>query len=144
MAFFNEEFLADKLQQRVGEILTDHDLQEEAAECSQAESIESLNDRFGWEAVCRCLMDRFRDDSQEDHWRVLMAVFWEAVLDGRELPADELIAWLYHRFDPHGQAEDNLVWSITSKLKGVGYLSKYNPLSDPGVLQHLQRIECLE
>jgi hypothetical protein len=56
------------------------------------------------------------------------------------LPANELIAWLYHRFDPDGQTEDNEVWSITSKLKGVGYLSEYQPLCDPGVLRYLRTI----
>jgi hypothetical protein len=71
-------------------------------------------------------------------------VFWGAVLDWREVPADELIAWLYHRFDPEGRAEDNDVWSIASKLKGVGYLSDYKPLRDPGVLRHLNAIRGRE
>jgi hypothetical protein len=67
-------------------------------------------------------------------------VFWGAALDRRELPADELIAWLYHRFDPDGRAEDNEVWSIASKLRGVAYLSEYYPLQDPGVVRHLEAI----
>ena len=66
--------------------------------------------------------------------------FWGAVLDKRDLAADELIALLYHRFDPDGLAEDNEVWSIASKLKGVGYLSKFEPLRDPAVAEELQRI----
>jgi hypothetical protein len=35
---------------------------------------------------------------------------------------------------------DNLVWSIISKLKGVGYQSDYDPLQDPDVLREMKRL----
>jgi hypothetical protein len=56
------------------------------------------------------------------------------------MPIDRVIALLYFRFDPRGDAEDNLVWSITSKLKGVDYLSDYNPLTDAGVCAEMERL----
>jgi hypothetical protein len=129
-----------QVRQRISEILADHRLDDESSDLSKVEVIEGLIDEFGWEAIRDCMFDVLRDDLQEAHWRTAADVFWGAVLDRRELPADELIAWLYHRFDPKGLAEDNEVWSITSKLKGVGYLSEYQPLSDPGVLHYLRMI----
>ena len=63
-----------------------------------------------------------------------------AALDGRQIQINKLIALLHHRFDPRGDAEDNLVWSITCKLKNVGYLSDYEPLNDPGVKEELKAI----
>jgi hypothetical protein len=44
-----------------------------------------------------------------------------------EAPADEALRLVYADW-------------IASKLKGVGYLSGYNPLRDPDVLCHLRAI----
>jgi hypothetical protein len=129
-----------EVRQRIRESLADGRLDDEASELSKMEAIEALIGQFGWEPVRDCMMDVLRDDMQRHYWRHATHVFWGAVLDKRELPADELIALLYHRFDPEGRAEDNEVWSITCKLKGVGYLSEYKPLSDPAVMEHLRAI----
>jgi hypothetical protein len=129
-----------QVRQRVDEILADNRLDDESSEPSRAEVIEALIDEFGWEPIRECMLDILRDNHQEVNWRTAAHVFWGAVLDRRELPVDELIAWLYHRFDPEGQTEDNEVWSITSKLKGVDYLSNYEPLRDPGILHYLRAI----
>jgi hypothetical protein len=126
------------IRQRINEILADDRLNDESSDPTKAEAIEALIGPYGWEIVRECMLDILRDDSQGSHWRTVAHVIWGAVLDRRELLADEVIALLYHRFDPEGRAEDNDVWSITSKLKGVSYLSKYEPLRDPGVLRHLQ------
>jgi hypothetical protein len=68
-------------------------------------------------------------------------MFWSAVWDKRNIPADELIALLYYRFQTtEHEGLDNWVWSITSHLKGVGYLSEYEPLKDPGVLEHFRKL----
>jgi hypothetical protein len=128
------------VRQRIHEILADRRLDDEMSELTKAEAIEGLIAECGWQPVCDCMLEVLRDDEQRAHWRVAADLFWGATLDGRPLPADELIAWLYHRFDPKGDAEDNLVWSITSNLKRVGYLSGYQPLRDPDVLRHLRRI----
>jgi hypothetical protein len=130
-----------ELRQCICDILADDRLDDESSEPTKAEAIEALIGPYGWEPVRECMLDILRDDSQGSHWRTVAHVIWGAVLDRRELPTDEVIALLYYRFDPEGRAEDNDVWSITSKLKGVGYLSKYKPLRDPGVLRHLQAIQ---
>jgi len=127
------------VQKRVNEVLDCGDNDEEA-EIAKTEAIEALIAELGWKVISDCMFELLRDDSKARHWRVVTHVFWGAVLDRRSLPADELIAWLYHRFDPYGDAEDNEVWSITSKLKGKSYLSKYKPLEDPDVMKHLRAI----
>jgi hypothetical protein len=129
-----------EVRQRIWEILGDERLDREGSAQSKAEAIESLIRLFGWEPVREFMMEVLRDDHQEPHWRIAADVFWGAVLDKRRLAADELIALLYLRFGPDGRAEDNEVWSIASKLKGVGYLSKYEPLLDPAVAEELQKI----
>jgi hypothetical protein len=129
-----------EIQGRICEILADRRPDEESSELSKAEAIEALIVRHGWEAVRACMMDVLRDDNQAAHWPVAADFFWGAVLDRRELSADELIALLYYRFDPAGRDENNLVWSIASKLKGFGYLSDYDPLHDLSVMQHLRQI----
>ena len=125
---------------RIDAIFADERLNDESSEPTRAEAIEALIGEFGWEPVRDYMLDILRDDHRGRDWRAATHVFWGAVLDGRDLPADELIAWLYHRFDPEGRAEDNDAWSIASKLKGVGYLSDYHPLRDPAVLRHLAAI----
>jgi hypothetical protein len=128
------------IQQRVNDILADDRLNDESSDPTRAEAIEGLIPEFGWPAVQDCMFEILRDDNQQAHWRAAAHVFWGAILDRRKLPADELIAWLYHRFNPPGQPEDDDIWGITSKLKGVGYLSDYKPLQDPGVLRYLRAI----
>jgi hypothetical protein len=125
---------------RIDAILADDRLDDEASPQSKTEVIEALIGPLGWESVRECMMDVLRDDNQGQHWRTAANLFWGAVLDKRDLAVDELIALLYHRFDADGRAEDNEVWSIASKLKGVGYLSKYEPLRDPAVAEKLQSI----
>ena len=127
------------IEKRVKDILENGGPEEESPD-AKTELIEALIPHYGWDAVCQCMFDLLHDESQKVHWREVVHVFWGAVLDRRTVPADELIAWLYYRFDPHGDLEDNEVWSITSKLKGKSYLSKYKPLEDPGVVEHLRAI----
>jgi hypothetical protein len=131
--------MTTSIEQRVQDILESGGPDEESRD-DRTERIEALIPEYGWDAVGRCMFGLLRDESQKEHWREVVHVFWGAVLDRRTLPADELIAWLNYRFDPHGDAEENEVWSITSKLKGKRYLSKYKPLEDPDVLKHLRAI----
>jgi hypothetical protein len=125
--------LTRQLEQFLMDCETNEDVPEDA--------INVLVNRFGWESVQEGLFQVLEDNHQAIHWRTVAVVFWGAVLDGRQIQANKLVALLYHRFDPNGNAEDNLVWSITSKLKGVGYLSDCDPLNDPGVIEELKAIQ---
>lgn len=124
-------------------ILADDALDDESSDDSKCGRIEQLIGDVGWPTVRDSILALLADAArrQRDH-EVAAEVLWSAVLDGREMPADRVIALLYNRFDPCGNAEDNLVWSITSKLRGVDYLSEYKPLQDPGVQAELAAIRA--
>ena len=96
-----------EVSQRIADILADDRLDEEVSAQSKVEAIEALIGLFGWEPIREYMMNVLRDDNREQHWRTAADLFWGAVLDRRDLAPDELIALLYHRFDPDGRAEDN-------------------------------------
>lgn len=104
--------------------------------------IEALAREYGWAPVADEMFQLLEDNRQPAHWYTATVVLWFAVLDQVPLPADRVIALLYHRVDGTEHQWDNLVWSITSRLKGEEYLSDYNPLKDPGVLRELARLQA--
>ena len=125
----------------VEEILRNVSLDDsESDEPSRAEALEALGNHFSWNEVVDCLLATLQDDNRQHEWKTIALAFYEAVSNGRELPADRTIALLYHRFDPDGSSENNLVWSIVSKLKNVDYLSEYNPLADPAIIAELNQL----
>jgi hypothetical protein len=124
----------------VWKAVSDHPNQDTEAE-SPAERIEHLIPKYGWPAVCDLLLEILASERSPADYQTVAEVLWGAALDGRAMPADRVIALLYYRFDPQGDQEDNLVWSITAKLRGIGYLSKYRPLDDPGVRAELASIK---
>jgi hypothetical protein len=117
-------------------ILADVSLDDDAdpRDSSRARELEKLSLGFGWQPLEAEMLRLLASSPHEDHWQVAAAFFWSAVLDRRPADADRLIAHLCLRFS----SGDNLAWSITSKLKGVSYLSEYDPLQDPGVLDELE------
>ena len=121
-------------------ILADDSLDLEDAEESKCEKIEELIRHYGWKSIESCLLQVLEADSLRcKDWNTAAEVFWGAVLDERDLSADRVIALLYQRL-PGDEYSANLAWSIASKLKGVGYLSDYDPLADPGVQAELDRL----
>ncbi len=63
------------------------------------------------------------------------------VLDGRDTAADEVIALVYYHLPPDGDlGESNLARSIASKVRGLDYLSKYDPLEDLDVRRYLPTV----
>jgi hypothetical protein len=112
-----------------------------------AEHIEKLIDRVGWETVRDGVHQVLLEPSLRPHGYAATSVLWGAVLDKRPLDANYTIAVLYRHLrdsapePPESLASlENLVWSITSKLKDVGYLSDYEPLKDPAVQRELSRL----
>ena len=107
------------------------------------EDFEPLIDEVGWPAVCGQLLAILEDAHQsDDQWLAVAAVFWGAVLDHRPVPDNRLIALLYARLslDPHS-TENNLAWSMVVRLRGISYLSEYDPLTDPKVLAELATVQ---
>jgi len=109
---------------------------------NSVERIEGTIEDNGWDVVRACLLAILEDPGRPvAHWKVCAAVFWGAVLDERPVPVDRLIALLYVRLpnDEHS-GESNFAWSITAKLRGVSYLSEYDPLADPRIQRELSTI----
>ncbi len=124
---------------RIEAILANEELDREDAPSSKCEEIEKLIPELGWDAVLEIILEILRTDRCTDDWRTAAEVLWGAALDRRPMPVDLVIAHLCHRWPPD-EEEDNLAWSITAKLKKVGYLSEYEPLSDPAVCEQLVRL----
>src|SRR5262245_13758747 len=116
----------------------------DAGDFSQSEAIERLIPRFGWPGVRDALLGILTKQRSRADYQVAAEVIWGAVLDKRDMPADRVIALLCHRFDPRDEATENLIWSITSKLRGVDYLSTYDPRDDPRVQRELTGIRDVE
>lgn len=122
-------------------ILNDPSLDNDSEELSKAETIETLIDKHGWAEIQFCLLQILHDEPSHSYWRTVAEVIYGAVLDERDLPADKIIALLYYRLPSKASDEDeNLVWSITHKLKKVGYLSEYDPLNDPNVQREMANL----
>jgi hypothetical protein len=95
-----------------------------------------------WPLVCDYVLAVLADPQRSRAaWELAAAVVWGACCDDRPLPIDRTIALVYARLrtDPDS-SENNLAWSIASKLKRVSYLSEYDPLRDPNIVLELARI----
>jgi len=106
------------------------------------EQLQPLIDEFGWTAVCDGFFEAL-ESKETAIWRTAAAAIWGAALDKREMDAHRAIALVYFRLDPNKPGEeDNLAWSIACKLKGVGYLSTYDPRLDPPVKEQLEQLRA--
>jgi hypothetical protein len=125
----------------VGTILADDAQGDAPGDESKSERIERLIEAAGWDAVRDSILAILRADRRPQDDRTATEVLWGAALDRRPMPADRVIALLYHRLERLGGGaeglDENLAWSITSTLKCVGYLSDYDPLNDPAVQAEL-------
>jgi hypothetical protein len=101
--------------------------------------LEALIGQVGWPDVRDSIFAALEAEAVTI-WAPAAAALWCAVLDKRDLDADLAIALVYFRLSPDPSGEDNLAWSIASRLKGVSYLSSYDPRSDPQVRTHLERL----
>jgi hypothetical protein len=105
------------------------------------DGIETAIEEHGWPVIRDGLMAVLEEPTRPlAHWELAACAFWGAVLDRRPMHADRVIALVYARLPDEDGAENNLAWSIASKLRGVDYLSDYNPLADPSVLRELRSI----
>jgi len=118
-------------------ILNDASLESEEVPESKAELIEELITDDNWSKVEKCLFDILQDDRESYYnWHTCFEVFWGAVLDGRSVDGNRIIALAYIRLKPDEQSsENNLAWSLASRIKGKDYFSEYEPLKDPAILK---------
>ena len=111
----------------------------ESSKCDKCEEIESLIEVYGWEVMQSALVEMLKEINLNIYdFDVVAQVFWGAVLDKRIIDTNKVIALLYLRL-PDGNDLENLIWSITERLKGVGYLSDYEPLEDPDIIKEMNK-----
>jgi len=128
-------------------ILRKSEAEPSTCEGSREELIEQLIDQDGWEPVRDGLFKVLLNRNLVKHGYTAAAVLWGAVLDQRPLDPNYTIAVLERQrsFRLPDEAEDlhsldTLVWSITIKLKGLPYLSDYDPTGDPAVKREMDRL----
>ena len=129
-----------EIRHQIRTILMNDALDADDCETGKCEEIERLIEVHGWDAIQAILVDMLEDDHLNiSDFDVIAQVFWGAVLDKRVMDINKTIALLYMKLPPDDEHLDNLVWSITIRLKGIGYLSDYNPLEDPDVLKEMDK-----
>lgn len=82
------------------------------------------------------------DRSQQSYWNAAASVvYWLLPLPSEiTTPKMAIVARLYWcliQDGPGMEDSENLVWSIAKDLKGVDYLSDWEPLKDPEVAKYL-------
>ena len=124
---------------QIRKILDNDALDVDDCESTKCEEIEHLIEVYGWEVIQSALVEMLSDICLNiEDYDVIAQVFWGAVLDKRTIDINNVIALLYLRL-PDGSDLENLIWSITERLKGVGYLSDYEPLEDPAVIKEMNK-----
>ena len=121
---------------KVQALLDDDRLDDEDYPESRTELIEEIIEQCGWEPVQDHLIAVLKDASAPYRdWQSAADVFYGAASDGHSISSDLVIALLYKRLEPdEHSSENNLAWSIVCKLKGVGYNSDYDPMTDPAII----------
>ncbi len=134
------------IESEINKILSDDALNDDDREEGKSELIEALIPRYGWQSVQSAIIAVLEDkDRRQDDYLIAAELFWGATLDERDIQIDKVIALLTYRLEPDaGSTENNLAWSIASKLKGVGYMSDYEPLKDAAVMVALENIKKAE
>ena len=115
----------------------------EDAKCSE-DPIEYVEEKilpqFSWNDVQDALIFILLDDNHEDKdYETIAEIIWEAVLDERTVKKEAVVGLLYYRLvKREAPYENNLIWSITTKLYDLDYAnSEFNPLMDPKILETL-------
>lgn len=99
------------------------------------DAVQALVERIGWPTPLAEAMAILADDGLRGFWHQAMpVVFWAQARDETRIPpggdALDCIARLYVCLEREPKLDENLAWSIASRLKGVSYLSDWNPLLD--------------
>lgn len=105
------------------------------------ESVEALAQRAGWEAVLTEAMGILADAGSRRFWhQAICVVYWSSPDHLGAFMADhpmDCVARLYLCLERHPELDENLIWSIACRLKGVDYLSSWNPLLDRDVVARM-------
>ncbi|MEI7986169.1 MAG: hypothetical protein WCI55_11125 [Armatimonadota bacterium] len=98
----------------------------------------------GWSQIIADCLLVLSDKSKMEYWHsAVKIIFWgTSQTPTFPIPKMAIVARLYWcliNIDSNvaNELDDNLIWTIASNLKGVGYLSDWDPQKDPEVLSFL-------
>ena len=109
-----------------------------------------LAQRIGWHQVFNDAVEVLLNCDKKDVWYTSASVIAWAIQDEEAIPFSwqKVVGLLYGCLTHHPQLGvngvadgENLVWSIAHELKGIGYLSEWEPLNDPEIVSELNRLE---
>lgn len=115
------------------------------------EAVGEWAQRSGWSEPLAEAMAILAQSQLRAFWHQAMCVvFWaqpagksEAVRLPPGVEAMDCVARLYLCLEREPSLDDNLVWSIAHTLKGVGYLSDWDPLQDRDVTLRMAQMRLL-
>lgn len=106
--------------------------------------LEILSSQGDWDSSVREALDLLADRRQMHLWQGAFCVVYWAPPESLPSPRMGVVARLYWCLLSDGflvgDEDENLVWSIATDLKGVGYESDWEPLADPEVRKHLSEM----
>lgn len=96
--------------------------------------------KYGWEYIQQALFTiLLNNNSTTKQYEEVANAFWDACIYKRKIKKTTVIALLYYRLgNIDNPYENNLIWSITSKLLNLDYCNaEYNPLMDKKIIREL-------
>ena len=95
----------------------------------------------GWEPLLVEAFALLSSRAQEGYWNEATLVIYWSLSAQPTLPCtrEECIARLYVCLEQSPELDENLVWSVAKELKGVPYVSDWDPYKDPVIWEHMER-----
>lgn len=108
------------------------------------EEIERLAKDFGWESILLEVYSLLTDIESKENWYDSACIIWWTATDGIQNPFNntEVVArlyWCLSKMDGLGFGEmgNNLVWSATIELMEISYMSDWQPLEQPEIMNKI-------
>ena len=117
----------------------------EDVELDLLEEVRRQADIQGWEPLLTDAWNILNCQEQCHHWYPAILILYWSLSAQPTLPCtlDECIARLYVCLEQSPLLAEhdgeNLIWSIVIHLKGITYLSSWDPYHDPMVCQYMER-----
>lgn len=117
------------------------DLERQDEDFDLLEAIQIRSKQEGWSQILQEALDILSDKTKQNDWQsAANIIFWSSP-DKTEMPIPKMavvarLTWCQINGDGLDDSE-NLVWTIAKDLKGVAYLSDWDPQKDPEVRAYL-------
>jgi hypothetical protein len=112
------------------------------------EAVTELSAQTGWAGILVDALGVLQDVSLAQYWYDAASIIYWGISRTDELPVPKMaviarLYWCLIKYPSFGDDGENLVWSIASQIKGVGYLSEWDPMTDPEVRKYLAEFDAM-